>query len=387
MRRFRTLLAIALVAGACGGGASEATPEPASPTVETTTTTATAVKSDPAATTTTTLPPAAATTEVAGSQPASMWPTARIHPTLLPDPMSGRMLMVGGLSRMGRVMDLRDAWLLNTLDFEWTHLADGAPRDAFNFGIDTESAQVVAFNLMPAETWTLDIAAGEWRQQTPAEQPESTSTNPRFGTPLTYDAESDRLILFAGGSPWHMYTDTWAYDANTATWELMAPESSPTPRAMYATAYDAESDRVLLWGGFTGTDENDVQMWAYDYNTDTWEALPNPDGPQQHAERHGMAYIPAFDKTLLYSGMLEDEGVLPAATWYYDYNTNTWTELVVETSPPALAMYGMAYDDATATVVLYGGEMTSKNAGNLSRDVWVFDPATDNWAKIPSPEQ
>ena len=47
--------------------------------------------------------------------------------------------------------------------------------------------------------------------------------------------------------PWHMYIDTWAYDANSDTWELMSPEISPSPRAMYATAYDTESDRVLLF--------------------------------------------------------------------------------------------------------------------------------------------
>jgi hypothetical protein len=63
---------------------------------------------------------------------------------------------------------------------------------------------------------------------------------------------------------------------------------------------------------------------------------------------------------------LEDEGVLPAETWYYDYNTNTWTEVEVDTSPPGMAMYAMAYDPATTTVVVFGGEMTSKYAGNLS---------------------
>lgn len=358
MHTVRMLIAIAVVVGACGGDARESEPQPTSPPVETPN----------------------------SSQPERVWPGDRIHPTLLEDPVSGQMLMVGGLSRMGSVIDMRDAWLLDTLEFEWAHLTDGAPSNAFNFGIDTESAQVVALNLDPAETWTFDLVTREWAQQTPAAQPETTSGNPRFGTPLTYDAESDRMIIFAGGSPWHMYADTWAYDANTATWELMAPASNPSPRAMYATAYDVESDRVLLWGGFTGTDENDVQMWAYDYNTDSWEALPNRDGPQQHAERHGMAYVPDLDKTVVYSGMLEEGGVLPAETWYYDYNTNTWTEVAVDTSPPALAMYGMAFDAATGNVVLYGGEMTSKHAGNLSSDVWLFDPRASTWTRVQAPE-
>ena len=120
------------------------------------------------------------------------------------------------------------------------------------------------------------------------------------------DAESDRTILFGGGSPWFMYGDTWAYDADSDTWEEMSPAQSPSPRAMYGATYDAESDRVLLWGGFTGDEENDVRLWAYDYNSDSWEAMPNETGPQQHWERHGMAYVPGIDKVLVFSGMLEE---------------------------------------------------------------------------------
>jgi hypothetical protein len=100
-----------------------------------------------------------------------------------------------------------------------------------------------------------------------------------------------------------------------------------------------------------------------------------------------MAYIPELDQTLVYSGMLEEGGVLPAETWYYDYNTNTWTEVAVDTSPPALAMYGMAFDASTGNVVLYGGEMTSKYARNLSSDVWVFDPTASDWTRVQAPQE
>ena len=164
----------------------------------------------------------------------------------------------------------------------------------------------------------------------------------------------------------------------------MSPDNSPSPRAMYATTYDAESDRVLLWGGFTGIEEDDVQMWAYDYNTDTWEALENVDGPQEHHERHGMVYIPHLDRVLMYSGMLEDDGVLPAQTWYYDYNTNTWTEVDTQNSPPAMGMYGMTYDPDNEQVVVFGGEMTSKYARDISKDIWIFDLDTEDWVHVPA---
>ncbi len=369
-------VATLLVLAACAAGAAE----PDTSTGEQTTT---GGETPPASRSATT---AAASPSDQPAESAVAWPDERIHATLLHDAFSGRLLMMSGMSAMQRHVDLREVWSLDTTDFSWRHLGDVAPLDALiTFGADTESGQVIALNMSPVQTWSYDLNTGEWAKGEPAAQPESTSTNPRFGAPLTYDAESDRLVLFAGGSPWFMYADTWAYDANTGTWEHMNPATSPSPRAMYATAYDAESDRVLLWGGFTGTDENDVHMWAYDYNSDTWEALENVDGPQQHWERHGMAYIPEIDRVLFYSGMLEEEGVLPSETWYYDYNTNTWTEIDVSTSPPDLAMYAMTWDPETEKVVMFGGEHTSKYAGDLSRDVWVFDPSTNDWSSVAAP--
>lgn len=324
------------------------------------------------------------TSTTASEEP--LWPSDRIHPSFLEDPTDEGLLMISGMSRMQRVVDLREVWALDSAEFSWSLLAEDAPLDAIvNFGADAESGRVVAFNIEPSETWSFDPAGRVWEQMHPGVQPSSTPDKPRFGAPLTYDSESDRLILYAGGSPWHMYTDTWAYDLNTDTWEPMSPKSSPSPRGMYATAYDTESDRVLLWGGFTGTEENDVAMWAYDYNTDTWERLENSGGPQQHWERHGMAYIPELDQVLFYSGMLEEEGVLPAETWYYDYNSNAWTAIDVAISPPALAMYAMAYDSRIGKAVLFGGEKTSKYAGDISPDIWVFDPDTESWAPVSAP--
>ncbi|MGB8362490.1 MAG: kelch repeat-containing protein [Acidimicrobiia bacterium] len=163
------------------------------------------------------------------------------------------------------------------------------------------------------------------------------------------------------------------------------PRSCGGRRGMYATAHDTESDRVLLWGGFTGTDENDVAMWAYDYNSDTWEMLESTGGPQQHWERHGMAYIPELDRVLFYSGMLEDEGVLPAETWYSDYNSNTWTEIDVDISPPALAMYAMAYDPGSGKAIVFGGEMTSNTPGTSPPTSGRSIPSPNLGAKVSEP--
>ena len=56
----------------------------------------------------------------------------------------------------------------------------------------------------------------------------TTRPSPRTETGMAYDAESDRVILF-GGVPQN--DDTWAYDLNTNTWTLMEPAARPSPGA------------------------------------------------------------------------------------------------------------------------------------------------------------
>ncbi len=386
MFRTRFIFAMFAVAVAMTSCGSTAEPLLATPTSSTVTTT-TKAPSTTAAAAFTTIAPATTATLAPDPEPARPWPSARLHPTFVHEPESGRMLMLSGLSQMGSSVDLREIWALNTADLTWEEIGDTKPLYSIqSFGYDHVLQRVLGYTLTPiGRIYSWDPANGEWNGAAPEGSPESTGNNPRFGVPFTYDVESERTVIFGGGSPWFMYGGTWAYDGATHTWEKMSPANRPSPRGMYAADYDSESDRVILWGGFTGDDENDVQVWAYDYNSDSWEALPNDEGPQQHWERHGMAYIPAIDRILVFSGMLENSPVFDPETWYFDYNTNTWTRVDVTTSPPGLAMYAMAYDPVTEKVYLFGGDKTSKYAGDLSNDLWVFDPVAEDWTMVAGP--
>jgi hypothetical protein len=65
-----------------------------------------------------------------------------------------------------------------------------------------------------------------------------------------YDAESDRVILF-GGADLHdrPFGDTWAYDFESDNWARMSPALSPPARYYHGMTYDAANDRVLVFGG------------------------------------------------------------------------------------------------------------------------------------------
>jgi hypothetical protein len=62
----------------------------------------------------------------------------------------------------------------------------------------------------------------------------------------------------------------------------MTPSVSPSKRLRHGSAYDWESDRVIIYSGtqngvggrsFVGDYVHDGKTWAYDVNTNTWEHI------------------------------------------------------------------------------------------------------------------
>ncbi len=107
-----------------------------------------------------------------------------------------------------------------------------------------------------------------WTEMDPA-----TAPSPRAGHAMAYDAGSDRVILF-GGEIAPVFSlvlsdETWVYDLNSNAWTNRNPSPRPSPRFLHAMAYDASSDRVILFGGWTESGQN-TETWAYDFATNTW---------------------------------------------------------------------------------------------------------------------
>ena len=150
-----------------------------------------------------------------------------------------------------------------------------SPRQAHAMAYDAESDRIVLFGgdlearivdtssvVIPVgDTWSFDLNLSPWTNMNPAEAP-----SPRQGTAMAYDAESDRVVLFGGSRP-ELSDQTWVYDFNTNTWREMNPATSPSPRVSVpgAMVYDAESDRVVLFGDLVGV--LDDETWTYDFNS------------------------------------------------------------------------------------------------------------------------
>jgi N-acetylneuraminic acid mutarotase len=273
--------------------------------------------------------------------------------------------------------------------FDMTPITAPSPRAASGIAYDSQSDRIVQFGGIlntttleaSNETWIYDYNSNTWTNAAP-----SIAPSHRLASYMTYDSESDRVILFGGVtlSPSSVHDDTWAYDFDTNTWEEMHPSIAPDARYGASTAYDSEEDRVLLFGGnpsattITNTFDD---TWAYDYNSNTWVEL-NPVNHPTNRYASKMVYDSESNKTVLFSGY-------PSAntkdkTWIFDYDDNNWTEANPILHPNGRFRHHIVYDSESDSIIMFGG-MTGDWYGEqvINTDTtWSYDVNTDVWTMM-----
>lgn len=141
-------------------------------------------------------------------------------------------------------------------------------------------------------------------------------TGPRlFGHSLAWDADEERVLLYGGTYDFvRGESDVWALDLSGAdpqgaTWERLEVAEGPAPagRAFHAASYDADGDRLIVYGGVTRTiyRRGEVvaapETWALDLSQSppAWELLGAAAGDRVGA---AAAYAGKHDAPLLYGG-------------------------------------------------------------------------------------
>jgi N-acetylneuraminic acid mutarotase len=275
-----------------------------------------------------------------------------------------------------------DTWAFDPREKKWTQMEPGEGPGALAemmTAYDAESDRIIFFGGFRAgqdvnKTWAYDFNTNTWTRM-------SSKPKPRSQGGMVYDSESDRIILFGGwldegmsASLDEKYGDTWAYDFNTDSWERMEPNPSPPPRCCFQMAYDSESDRVIIWGGW-GKGEHDKHVWAYDYNANTWEKLGLFDDAP--APWGGSVYDAESDRMVIYGG--GERG--STDTWAYDYNTDTWTEMEPELAPEKLFFPAMVYIAPLDQILLFGGVSYEEVYIQLDQ-TWLYDLNSNTWEMV-----
>jgi len=214
-------------------------------------------------------------------------------------------------------------------------------------------------------TWAYDPTANRWTEMKPASSPTD-----RSAADMAYDAESDRVIMYGGAGTSKIGMDeTWAYDFNTNTWAEMA--KGPSDYLGGQIAYDTESDRIILFAGYNMAGFMYDNTWAYDFNADTWTEM-KPDPHPSGRNYHDMVYDSESDRIIMWGGDSTDRD---PCVWAYDYNNNTWQKGTCE-GPIRRGYVYMAYDVKADRTILYGNE----NYSDLA--TWAYDNNTDTWTKL-----
>ncbi len=267
---------------------------------------------------------------------------------------------------------MADEWIMATPS------ASPARRDGHGMAYDSRSSRSIMYGgridfplILSNETWAYDAGADAWSTRRPPQSPGHLT-----GHAMAYDAESDRTILFGGLDESRTGLDrTWAYDYANDAWVSLNPPIRPAGRAWHAMAYDAQSDVVVMFGGWPlGPPEFD-DTWAYSFNSNMWTNM----GPAVHPSGrmgHAMAYDSSADRIILFGG-----GINPYSneTWTYDYDQNTWTEMNPPIRPSARVHHAMAYSSDSDRVVLFGGNAID---GGPRDDTWAYDLGADSWTNL-----
>ncbi len=322
------------------------------------------------------------------------------------DSESDRIILFGGFEiEPVQWRILNDTWTYDTNTNTWTEISTEGPNITGDMVYDSESDRVVfhggCLNMtefpedLASETWQYDTNTETWEKMVNDVKPP-----PRSRGEMAYDSKSDKVILFSGivwtGLPVEVLHDCWAYDTNSnlwndvdSDWQQVTPVVSPGMRCSSPIVYDDESDRMVIFSGWSETDpSNGVpynDTWSYDYNSNTWTnrspvVLPSGRGG------HCMAYSKENDVIVMFGGSTEAERANWAYmddTWVYDLNANTWTNMSPISHPSPRIYASMVYDDESDVFVLFGGVTSYVVDGfTTSHETWIYNLTANTWTDV-----
>ena len=183
---------------------------------------------------------------------------------------------------------------------------------------------------------------------------------------MAYDANRDRVVLFGGAVGGSRLQDTWEWDG--AAWTQLTPAIPPPARSEHALAFDAGRGRVVMFGG-DGPSNALEDTWEWDGTTWT-QATPATSPPARLG--HTLAYDPIRDRVVLFGGAGTTSGA-PTFGDTWEWDGTTWTQLTPATAPAPRYHHAMVYFAGRSRMLLFGG--TTGFLGTQG-DTWEWDGTT-----------
>lgn len=184
----------------------------------------------------------------------------------------------------------------------------------------------------------------------------------RHGHVMVYDEARHQLLLFGGtgaegNEPSADRGSTWAW--NGARWTRIAT-TGPSPRYLASIAYDAARQRVVLYGGETGSyPDITVLSDTWEWDGHGWTRLATT-GPSTRVHK-SMTYDRARQRVVLYGGFNDQQGEI-RDVWEWD--GASWTQKASNDNVIAVAA---GYDEKAALLYLFS---VAPNTQTVLTDSW-----------------
>ena len=296
----------------------------------------------------------------------SVKPSPRNNHGFIYDSLIDRFVLVGGFDD---VTKFNDTWLYDYNNNTWVKLFPVKKPPALtsvSMAYDELSDHIVLFGGYDGtkyinETWSYNYTSNNWTNMKPVNAPSA-----RYGHAMEYDSNHDQIILFGGSDGTKNLNDTWAYDYDNNNWTNISPVIGPSPRRASMITYDSQSDLMILFGGCVSIASSQYfnETWTFDYDNKLWTNVTTSTRPSARIGP-GITYDVKGDQVVLFGGYGKSGG--NDETWTYDLGGKLWTKMNPSTKPSLRWGNPMAYDDKKDIVAFFGGYDFS-----VKGDTWVY---------------
>jgi hypothetical protein len=299
----------------------------------------------------------------------SSLPIKRYGEGLAYDPLLNETVLFGGYNdELGL---LNDTWVLR--GNSWTKIFTAhAPNpryedipmvfDPAEKGIILIGGAVVFEGGYVNDTWLFN--GTDWRNLSLSVGP--TQTN--WGN-LAWDGSLSGLIYLTDpvdGNP----RQTWLFAGGL--WKELFPVAEPPPLWGSSMTYDWRDQEVLLFGGENRSTGSFPADTTWIFSTGNWVDVLQSTEPSGRIDAK-LEFDNATDSVVLFGGLgSKFEGVQTFNdTW--TFIGGSWTRLGIEVAPPSPWLTAIAYDNATRQIVLVDGQSVSGRPSGITFSIqWIF---------------
>jgi transposase len=143
------------------------------------------------------------------------------------------------------------------------------------------------------------------------------------------------MIVFGGNNGASSFNDVWALALSDFTWTMLSPAVTPlNPRFRHSAIYDPLRDRMVVFGGWDGTERNDAWQFSLSGTPEWTQLAPGGLFPAPRVA-HGGVYSRVRDGMITFGGSFG--GIERNDTWALLWGSPA-AGVVEPVVPPGIAL-------------------------------------------------